>query len=535
MSGNPKQGPDDLNAVIKFGGGLHSKASPDEINPREAADGFNFLIDLENKNLRNRPPFDLIGRTPNGLQIRGGASLLKSDGTVSTLFQSGGVVYKWDGLTTFSSVGTCNAGSQLRGHWRSHNWTLDDKVIITDLALLDTVKEWNGTTYKSTVFTNEVGSGFGAFSARYVNVDNERAVFSNVKDAGSPTPQMIVGSTRSQFEAITVNNRPSASLSDSDPFFLLSPDLKPINGMVTSFGTTMISTEKGQIFNLTGSSAKDFSFNPFYPGSYASGAESMTDIGNDIIYGRQGRLESVRDTNTFGNARAADISSGIADIIENYRGWTTAFNSRLRHVYLFPTGVSECWVMDTAIRDSGQISPWMRWKTLNSMGFIPTFVMSMLDPVDTLEYVFMGDALGNIYRMEGTGTSGDAGNANIELQYLTKLYAGKLDEQSYDLDGYIKYSKDQPATVTLTFQYQGKEIFNKSVVVNLPSVSSSSYYNDNVWYNGNFFYGSIAGKLSRQAFYPPGSANDFQLLVQVTGTTDIEINEIGIRLRAATN
>ena len=56
MSGNKKIGPEDLNVILKFGGGIHSKASPDEIDPREAADGYNFIIDLENRNLRNRPP-----------------------------------------------------------------------------------------------------------------------------------------------------------------------------------------------------------------------------------------------------------------------------------------------------------------------------------------------------------------------------------------------------------------------------------------------------------------------------------------------
>ena len=37
--------------VIKFGGGLHTRASEDEIDAREAADGANFLLDLENLSL----------------------------------------------------------------------------------------------------------------------------------------------------------------------------------------------------------------------------------------------------------------------------------------------------------------------------------------------------------------------------------------------------------------------------------------------------------------------------------------------------
>ena len=132
--GNPKIGPDDVNVVIKFGGGLHTRASPDEIDAREAADGVNFLIDIENRNLRNRAQFDLIGTVPNALEVRGGFSLLKADGTVSTCFQAGGIVYEWDGVTTFTAnAHTVNSSAKLRGHWKSQNWPLgaNNKVLIS--------------------------------------------------------------------------------------------------------------------------------------------------------------------------------------------------------------------------------------------------------------------------------------------------------------------------------------------------------------------------------------------------------------------
>src|SRR6185312_3991491 len=99
LSGNIKIGPADLNVVLKFGGGLHTKASPDEIDGREAAGGYNFAIDLENRNLTLRQPFDLLGTAPNGQPIQGGGSLLKTDGTVTTIVQAGGVVYKWNGTS----------------------------------------------------------------------------------------------------------------------------------------------------------------------------------------------------------------------------------------------------------------------------------------------------------------------------------------------------------------------------------------------------------------------------------------------------
>ena len=136
-----KIGPEDVDIVLKFGGGLHTRASEDEIDAREASAGQNFLLDIENRELRNRPPFDLIGTVSNASEIRGGGSLLKSDGTVSTLFQAGTAVYEWDGLTAFTSKGTVNATAKLRGHWRTHNWTLDDKLLLTDLSFVEFINE----------------------------------------------------------------------------------------------------------------------------------------------------------------------------------------------------------------------------------------------------------------------------------------------------------------------------------------------------------------------------------------------------------
>jgi hypothetical protein len=173
----------------------------------------------------------------------------------------------------------------------------------------------------------------------------------------------------------------------------------------------------------------------------------------------------------------------------------------------------------------------MRWTTQHALAFKPTMVMPMLDPVDGLEYIFMGDASGNFYRMEGTGTGGDGGTSSIDLQFLSKLFSARLDSTAYDFEGYIKYEKLDSASITLTFQYQGKEIFDRSVTIDLPAISAANYYGGSAFYNGDFYYGSFSGRLARQAFSPPGDANDFQVLVEYTGTNDISINEIGIRFK----
>lgn len=523
----------DLDLTIKFGGGLHTRASEDEIDPREAFAGTNFLLDAENRELRRRPPFDLIGRVPNAAEIRGGGSLLKADGTVSTLVQAGANVYEWNGSTTFTKIGTVAATAELRGHWRTHNWVLSNKLLLTDLSLTDVVKEWNGTTFQSVTFTNQVPAAFGTFYAKYLNISNERAVFSHVRDPSTTSPHMMVGSKRSDYTNITIVNRPASSLSEADPFFLLVPDLRPINGHVEAFGTNVLSTERGQLFNLTGSSAKDFAFSEFYPGSAAAGEEAVAYIGNDIIYGRQGRIESVTDTNKFGDSEADDLTFGISDQIEGYAGWRIVYNSRLNRVYLFPDGISEVWVFNTAMK-GGKLSPWMRWTTSHALAFQPTFVMSMLDPSDRLEYVFMGDASGNFYRLEGSGTSGDAGQTSIAMEWLTKLFSVPLDAELHDVQGYIKYHKSNAASVRIVFEYAGHSAFDEVITVTLPALSGANHFGGNVYFGGEFYYGvAFDGRLIRQPIQVPGQASDFQTRISIEGTSEFRINEIGLRFGAS--
>lgn len=528
-----KIGPKDADILIKFGGGLHTRASEDEINAREAAGGNNFLLDLENKELRPRPPFDLIGTAPNGAEIRGGFSLLKSDGSISTCFQAGAAVYEWDGSTGFTPVGTVNSAAKLRGHFRSHNWSLDDEVLITDLALAEVVQKWNGSTLSAVSFTNEAASPFGTFYAKYLRIANERAVFAHVKDGSGTSPHLIVGAKRGDYTVITVTDRPASALSEEDPFFIPSPDLKPINGMEEAFGTAVLSTEQGALFNLTGESAKDFAIDPFYAGSAASGAEAVAYIGNDIIYGRKGRIESVRDTDRFGDSEADDLTAGIADQVQDYTGWRIVYNARLNRVYLFPDDISECWVFNVAMRGT-DVSPWMRWTTNHPLSFRPTFVMSMLDPLDGLEYVMMGDASGNIYRLEGSGDSGDGGTYDIEVEWLTKLFSVPLDAELNGVEGYIKYRKNLQNTVQLRFEFSGYTALNETVEVEIPAITGVAHFGGDYYFGGEVYFGALfENRLLRQKFFVPGQSSEFQVRVFVDGVNSFSFSEIGLRFKVA--
>ncbi|MFQ5623746.1 MAG: hypothetical protein ACE5FS_10155 [Paracoccaceae bacterium] len=509
--------------ALRFGGGIHSRASPDTIDPRECASGQNFVLDLENHNFRNRKPFDLIGTVPNGASILGFATLLKSDGTVSFLVQAGATVYEWDGATTFTSKGTVAAAAKLRGRME-HNWQLSDKVLITDINQQQPLMEWDGTTLQNV--SHNLG---GDFFARYCFVSNERAWYGNVK-SGSATPHMIVGAKRGDYTNLSVTDRPSASLGAADPFFLLTPDLRPINGLVEAFGLVTVSTEFGSIYSISGADATDFAVSQLYPQSGASGYESLAYIGNDVVYGRQGRIETISDTNRYGDVETDDLSVSISDLIEGYTGWTAVYNARVQRVYLFPDSQAECWVYQKAMRGKG-LSPWMKWTTQHAVAFQPSAVMNMYDPSDGLEYVFFGDSSGNLYRMEGSGTSGDGGSAAIQSDRTSVLFSTDSPADVYNFKGHIRYLKNEATTLTLTARWAGESVVNESITITIPAITGDISWGGDWYFGGEYYWNTpFAGRFARQNFGVGGRSNEFQIYLSAEGTGNFEINEIGFEI-----
>jgi hypothetical protein len=524
-------GPEQDAIILRFGGGLHTRASEEDINDREAADGQNFLLDQENHRLRNRPSFDLIDTAGNGGEIRGFVNLLKSDGTIAMAVQAGDTVYSFDGSSLGSSIASVSSSARLRGTLESQ-WTLDDKVLISDLALQQPVMEWDGSTFQN--ITEDLA---GTFKARYCFVAGERAVYANVESNSIATPHLIAFSEVEDYGALSVADKPSSALGADDPFYLLAPDLRPINGIVEAFGATLFSSRAGSVYKLLGSSAKDYALDPLYAWSAAVGDEAFTFVGNDIVYGRQGRIESVVATDQFGDVQADDITVPIADRIMSVNDWIIVYNSRLQRVYFFDK-MGAVWVYNKNLASvQAGISPWSKWVTTQASNFQPTAAMRCLDPGDGLEYVFMGDSAGNLYRLEGSGTSGDAGSASVRTEFLSKLFTAQIDAQMFNLTGWLKYRAGAAQTVNLSFEFAGEAVFNESITLSLPAVGYTTVYGGPAYYGGAFHYGApFEGRLTRTKFGPPGRSNELQIRVSVEGTKDFDITEIGLRFeKAGTN
>lgn len=533
---------DESMLVLRFGGGLHSRASEDAIGDSECADGENFDLDGANDEYRPRAPFDLVGTVPNGAEIRGFATLLKNDGTVSTLVQAGSTIYEWDGGSGFTAVGSCSATAKLRGRLE-HNWQLDNKVLITDLTLTDPVKEWDGTTLQNVTFAG----GFGTFRARYCYVENERALFANVYSNGTVTPHLIVGSERGDYTTISVSDRPSSSLSEQDAFFLVQPDNFAINGIVATRGVVVVSSSRGSMYKLSGASAKDFSMSPFFPRSGAYGDESLVFAGNDAIYGRGGRIESAMATDTFGDIDADDVSRWIGHEIQGYDEWLLAYNSRLKRVYCHPVGASRFYVyhqnvaeMSAAFEASqgrarrSSVSPWARWTTTHPMSLNPTCMMNVLDPVDGLEYVLMGNASGSVYRLEGSGTAGDGGTNAVNSYRTSKLFTIPVDGEVFELTGHIRYRKNSAINADVKALFAGRSIKDECVTITVPAVTLGAVYGGAYYFGGSAYYG-IAGsnRWAIQPFAIAGHSSAFQVRVEVEDADTFNIGEIGLLYQAA--
>lgn len=524
--------------ILTFGGGINSRRRPSDVDVNECVDGTNFDLDPELLSYHKRAAFDLIATAPNGGEIRGFGQRIARDGSVSTIIQAGSVVYSWDHSTTFATVGVVSGTARLRGG-QDQNFTLDQKSIVTDLEKVETVKTWDGTTFSE--FSHNLTAT--AFYAKYCRVHRERAIFANVY-SGSDLPHMIVVSQLSNSGTLTVSDRPATTTSRSDPVYMLTPDLRPINGLENGFGNFIVSSQRGKLYQVTGADAFDFDIKDFYQGSAVSGKEAMANVGNDIALGCAGRIESLSGTINYGDVESDDLSLPIANVVDTVTEWTLGYDRRKRILFCFPQDRSAVYVFYKKLVDAGaKWSPWAKWTTGHTINFQPSTVMPMIHPTTKEDLVYMGDSSGRIFLLNGTGGS-DGGTDSVTASRLTGLLRGLPEGSVFDIEGYILYRKQFAAVVTLTFEFAGEAIFDKSLTITLPAGDTIDVYNgsganaryfnaadgsDYVGYYGKQF----SDRIHRQRFGPSGLNAHFQLRIDVDSEGPVDLQEIGLSLRTA--
>jgi hypothetical protein len=508
-------------AEIIFSGGLNEQDDT-QVKPEECTRGYNYELGQGNTHLRSRKPFDLKGTATNGDPIRGFIQLIKKDGTETTLVQAGNDVYLWDGASSFTSVGTVTDGL-LRGV----TWSLDGYSVIVDNESLDNnvVKKWDGTTF------GDLTTGLGAaLYARYAVVYLGRVWLLNVK-AGTATPHLMVASAYQDPESYdTAKAAKDGSFSTgNEAFYMVTPDLQPINGAVVFFDTLLISTEGGRIFKLTGSDSTDFAWVPFYSGSAAIGTETMASVGNDIVYMRKGGvIESMAAVQSYGDVKTDDISRWIPTSIVGKTACITVYDQDRDKVYFFEEAGGEMLVLFKTLLDSG-ISPWGKYRTAHSSSFATKAAIYMRDPGTEDFFVFWGGGSGEIFRMEGVG-DGDAGSEDIEI-YRRSAYINQFDTEFNRVRGRVEYKRVADVDLLMKFEWADDySITSCTVPLEGPPVGDpANYFGATAYFGGAFYFNSgffFSRRISTKGFSPVGRGPGFYLSLSASTSQEIDILKI---------
>jgi hypothetical protein len=521
-------------ASLTFEGGLNEMdASLVKIN--ECIQGYNYELNFSQSRFAPRLPFDNLGTATNAGSINGIIQLIKNDNTETTLVQSGDTVYLWDGTTTFTSKGSVNGSSYLRGS----TWSLGGYSVITDLAKLTVVKKWDGTSLTS--LTTGLGN---PLYAKYGLVYLGRMWFFNVK-AGTDTPHLMVASAYEDPTSYDTTKRAkdSSFTTGNEAFYMTIPDLLPINGADVFFNTLIVSTENGQLWKLTGSSSTDFSWTPFYAKSCAGGSgtnvESMVNIGNDILYMKNnGVIESLSTTQKYGDVTADDLTKWIKTQISGLSHSIAIYDQERMKVYFF-AGSNKVLVLFKDILENTDFSPWSIYQTDHSSNFNVPCAIYMRKPGGTAYYVYFGDSAGNLYQMEGT-SDGDGGTTNVNTYRKSKFielfqdrYGNIIDPNKQIVRGRVYYRRLSSCNLLLDFEWADDYAINRCTVpLEGPSTGDgAAYYGGSVYYSGSYYYNvgfQFSQRTSTKGFSPVGRGPGFYVSTTIQSNQTFDVLKLEI-------
>jgi len=509
-------------AVLTFEGGLNEQDMTLVLD-QECIEGYNFELGSPDTHFRPRKPFDKLGTATNALSINGFIQLIKSDDTETTLIQAGDTIYQWDGTTGFTSRGTVNLNSRLRGT----TWNLGGYAVITDLAKATVIKKWDGTTFST--LTTGLGS---SLYAKYGIVHLGRIWLFNVT-AGTNTPHLLVVSAFENPESYDTAKRAqdSSFSTGNEAFYMVTPDLRPINGIALFFGVLIISTTNGGLWKLTGTDSMGFAWSPFYSGSQAIGTETVTSIGDDVVYMKKnGSIESIRAVQAYGDIKTDDLSRWIRNTANNITDCITVYDQERQKVYFF-IGNNKILVLYKDLL-TANFSPWSVYQTGHSSSFAINSAIYMRNPGGTDWYVYFGDSEGNIYQLEGVG-DGDAGTTDISVYRKTKFIEtiDDFNPQLQRLRGRIYYRRIADIDLLMDFEWGDDYAINRCTVpLEGPPLGDLAMYWGGSWYFGGAYYWNsgffYSERVSTKGFSPIGRGVGFYLSLSATSSQLFDVMKI---------
>lgn len=522
---------------LTFGGGLNEQ---DDINvlADECVEGANFKLDRQGKSYQPREPFDLKGTATNGAETRGIMQLVKNDGTFTTLQQAGNTVYTVSSSFAYGALTpTVSSGSRLRGT----RWALNDVLVISDLDLLTTVKSWDGSTFADLAHTTP---GVTSLYSKYIADFQNRLWHFNIKTDTTELPHVILVSEFENYlgydrQAAARGGDPGTTIANGDQaFWLVSPDLKPINGVAIFYETLIISTEGGRLFKLEGTDATNFRFVEYYSGSSAVGPEGMVNIGNDVMYVREGpAVELLSTTDKFGDIASDDASRWIPESVRSVTEPLAVYDQKAQDVYFFTDGF--ILVFDKDIYLNGEFSPWSKWTSQQSAGLSPKAAISLLDPGNGTQTVYFGGPNGEIFNVHGNSSSGDSDTTPISTYRKSRLIV-ELESEKNAFAGRVTYRRKGEFFMNMALEWSSSYAdTTASIKLKGPIVSAGSlfygetvnpfYYNEalseEIVYNAG---GVTENRVSTTGFSPVGRGESFFITLSANTAVQFLVNRIEV-------
>lgn len=467
-------------------------------------------------------------------------------------------ISKWDG-TTYSRLGTniptgsptaitgqiTRSASVATVTQSGHGYSNEDLIIVAgadqteyngefEISAVTTDSfQYTVTGTPATPATGSITFDLGqSVKAKYAVVHLGRVWLFNVDIEGTAFPHVVLVSKfedPTDYDSGTRNL--AGGLTASDPFFMHSPDLKPINGVAKFFDRIVISTENGRLFRLTGADSTDFDWKEFYPGSSALPGESLVNIGNDVAYIRQGgNIDLLGATEQFGDVSADDISRFIPTQASGITSAISVYDQQNQRVLFFTGDQILVFDKDAFLRNGG-LSPWSVWKTLLTGGYTSSAARYLQSPGASTFSVYWGDASGNVYDLNGTGTTGDGGSTNINTFRKTKLIT-ELPSIDKRLIGRVFYKRR--TALTLDMEFDWAEEYNKFTCEVPLKATFDSTESFEFW--GGFYWGGghwggefqTTKQISTVGFSAIGRGPGFFLKLATTTTGDFLVSQIEI-------
>lgn len=525
--------------ILKFPHGLNENVTP---GIGECVEGYNFDLAAFRDSFVPRAPFDLKGTAPNSGKLTGLLQLVKRDNTETTLTVNGGTVYKWDGASTFTSKGSVNTDALLRGEY----WSLGEYLVITDLNLNNVVATWDGTTFTSMTHTGIAGNLYAKFAIVHLS----RVWLFNIKIGSTSYPDMVLAC---KFEDPTnwdnsTRGGPTTVGGGSfstglEAFYLKMPDLKPINGVCLFANQLIISTDKGRLWNLSGSSSKDFQVVDFQDTAPAIGVETVISMGNDIIYPRQGnQIVSLYNTQAFGNVLQATFGHWIPTTLANVSAYNQiVYDVTNQRILFFVNGKVLVLYKEIISQDRGESkegpSPWGVYETQDVSAFNTLAAKYMLRPGTSVYSVFFGDTTGRIFDLYGSGSVGDGGlSANTVQSYRKSRHIGAevLNPWPYvdeNITGHIRYRRMVATNLTVSFDWDDEYSTTQNVLAlkGPPANDPAPYFGGSFYFGGTSYYNqgfSAARRMASMNINPGGKGPGFFLSVSANGASPFQVDQI---------